>query len=110
MTGGSLALIARRGDETLEYEVALDGSPVRVGIAWRSDIAEPAAVMLSHVVPGSPADDAGLRRLDRILEINGSRFTADGFRQQLRAAWGEVELLVEREGRLRTFPLSLPAI
>ncbi len=46
--------------QTLQLMVPLDGSPLRLGIAWRVDDAEPGTVCWTRVVPGSPAARAGL--------------------------------------------------
>ena len=81
--------------------VRLSGRPMRLGIAWRTDDAEPNAVILTRVVPDSPADQAGLRVGDRIYEINGRSVTSG--RQFFRLATstpGPLKLLVERQGRL----------
>ncbi|MFV1966811.1 MAG: M20/M25/M40 family metallo-hydrolase, partial [Pirellulaceae bacterium] len=50
------ALVQREGEaEPREVSVPLAGKPTRLGIAWREDDAEPKTVILSRVVPGSPA-------------------------------------------------------
>ena len=49
-------------EKPLDVKVALLGSPLRWGILWRVDDAEPGTVILTHVVPGSPAARAGLAR------------------------------------------------
>jgi hypothetical protein len=91
--------------------VTLDGKPVRVGIAWRSDEAEPGTVLLNRVVPGSPADRAGLRVRDRIYQIGGANFTNEqDFLARLQAAAGPLELVYERAGRLGTATLELPPL
>ena len=56
----ALVVAERPGERTpMKLTVALDGSPLRWGIVWRVDDAEPAAVILTHVVPGSPAARRG---------------------------------------------------
>ena len=94
--------------EQLDLVVRLTGQPVRVGISWREDDAEPGTVMLTRVVPGGPAARAGLEAGDRIYQIDGTDF-GDGatFGQRLAEATGAVRLLVEQRGRLRTATLSL---
>lgn len=93
--------------EPVELDVRLAGAPVRLGISWRSDPAEPHAAVLCRVVPGSLAAEAGLRLNDRVYEVSGRSFESSGeFERLLAAADRPIELLVERQGRLRTISLS----
>lgn len=104
--------IARSGEpEPLTLSVTLAGKPLRVGIAWRADAAEPRSVLLSRVAPGSPAAAAGLRAGDRIYRVDGADFlgTRD-FRGRIEVAEGPTQLLVEREGRARQVEIVLPAV
>ena len=56
------ATIERPGEaEPLEVTLDLPGEPVRLGISWRTDDAEPGSVIVNRVINGSPADLAGLR-------------------------------------------------
>ncbi|MGO9114548.1 MAG: M28 family peptidase [Thermoguttaceae bacterium] len=83
--------------------------PMRLGIAWRTDDAEPDTVIVSHVAAGSAAATAGLRVGDRIYRIGGRDFADDtAFAQLARTLPGPLELLVERDGRLRTVVLYFP--
>jgi S1-C subfamily serine protease len=97
--------LVRGGDsEPIEVDVDLDGEPVHMGISWRDDPAEPSAVYLTRVVPGSLAAAAGLRVLDRIYSLDGTAVGGtDSFAQMLdeRLKNGEPFMLeVERFGRL----------
>ncbi len=92
--------------EPVVLELRLAGKPVRLGVSWRVDDAEPQAIVLSRVVPGSPADRARLQANDRIYEVGGQSFASSDEFQQLLAADGPLELLVERQGRLRTVSLQ----
>ena len=59
---------ARAGsDKPLELNVQLSGDPVRVGITWVLDDAEPHSVIVIGVVPDSPADLAGIKVNDAHL-------------------------------------------
>ena len=106
----SLPLVVERAGESkpLDVTVRLGGAPVRFGITWREDDAEPGSLFLVRVVPGTPADKAGLQVLDRIYRVNGQEF-ANGveFAKLLDAATGPVELLVEQWGRERTVIIPL---
>ncbi|MCO6455880.1 MAG: M20/M25/M40 family metallo-hydrolase, partial [Pirellulaceae bacterium] len=94
-------------DDTRQVPVTLHGQPVRLGISWRQDAAEPNSLVVTRVVSGSLAHQAGLRWNDRILEVSGR--VPDGG-DVLRAAamsLGEpLELLVERRGRLLQLRLA----
>jgi hypothetical protein len=94
--------------EPLEIKIDLAGEPLRLGIVWRVDEAEPGTVILTYVVPGSPAADAGLRCGDRIYRIGGREFADDTeFGQMARAAAEPMELTVERDGQIHTVELHL---
>ena len=56
--------------------VELAGAPVRVGISWRYDDAEPGVVIISRVVNGSAASQAGVQLNDRVLDVDGRRFAS----------------------------------
>lgn len=88
--------------EPLNVTLSLRGSPVRIGLAWRVDDAEPTAVQLTRIVPGSPAAEAGLHAREWVYQVNGHDFrSSDEFAELLKE--GEsLELLVESWGRLRT--------
>jgi C-terminal processing protease CtpA/Prc len=84
----------------------LGGKPARLGIAWHADDAEPDSILISQVVPESPAARAGLRVGDRIYQICGKRFADDAKFAQLAKSLPEpIELLVERDGQLRVVTL-----
>jgi C-terminal processing protease CtpA/Prc len=85
----------------------LPGTPLRWGVLWRVDDAEPGAVILTHVVPGSPAAQAGLRVEDRIYQVGGRDFADEAaFALLAKSLSKPVQLLVERNGRLRTVTLQ----
>jgi hypothetical protein len=98
------ALIERPGEEKpLSLTLQLAGEPVRLGIAWRTDDAEPGAVIVNRVTPGSPADVAGLRPGDRIYSINGREFvTSDEFHELATSQAAPLLLEVETAGRVRS--------
>ena len=61
-------------ERTAEVPVSLTGKPVRLGISWEQDQAEPSTVMLTQVVAGSAAEQAGLQARDRVYQVNGQDF------------------------------------
>jgi len=105
----AIAVVERKGQkEPLEHTVQLDGRPVRIGIAWRLDDAEPGTAVLVRVVPGSPADRAGLKLHDRLYLYGGKTFQTDADLLRLASELpGPVDVLVERNGVIRQATLDL---
>ena len=67
--------VQRPGEKKpLELHVKLSGSPLRWGILWRIDDAEPGVLILTYIVPGSPAARAGLSAGDRVYQVAGREF------------------------------------
>jgi hypothetical protein len=100
--------------EQLDVVIEPAGPPVRLGISWRDDDAEPGAVFLSRVVPGSPAAVAGLEVYDRVYEVDGRTFTdSDQFSEmvvdRLESGATEISLLVETTGNVRPVVVRLTA-
>ena len=92
-------------------QVKLSGSPLRWGILWRVDDAEPGVVILTYIVPGSPAAQAGLSAGDRIYQVAGRDFADEAaFAQLAKTLTASLQLLVERDGRLRVVVLQLPQV
>ncbi|MBN2294943.1 MAG: M28 family peptidase [Pirellulales bacterium] len=87
------------------YAQSLDSpsKPLKLGIFWREDDAEPGTVVLTHVVEGMPAAHAGLTTGDRIYRLDGKRFkdTAE-FAKRVNEGKGPLQMLIERDGKLRT--------
>lgn len=100
--------VNREGEKKpLDVTVTLTGAPLRWGIAWRTDDAEPGTVVLTHVVPGSPAARAGLAAGDRIYQVGGRDFADESELAQLaKTPLESVQLLIERDSRLRTVTLQ----
>ena len=89
--------------------VAPGDPPLRLGISWRLDDAEPGTVVLSHVVAGSPAAAAGLRVGDRVLRLGGRDFADEAkFQDLANKLPGPLEVLVERDGRLQVLVIRFP--
>lgn len=77
-------------------------APPRFGILWRVDEAEPTVVVVTAVLPGYPAEKAGVLAGDRVLRIAGCAFAGEEEFMRLAArATDAVELSVERDGRLQ---------
>jgi hypothetical protein len=104
------AVVERTGTpEPLTIKLQLAGQPVRMGITWRIDDAEPSLVQIVRVVPGSPAASAGINLFDRVYEVNGQRFASgDEYARLVAASEGPLQLLVETHGRMRTIRVEPP--
>lgn len=132
--GQATLSVERLGQQqSWEATVKLQGSPLRVGVVWRLDDAEPGTAVLTYVLPGSPAARAGLQADDRIYQAGGFNFSSDaelsrlligappGMRSMpgdsstspgllpnpLRPRPGPVRVLIERKGELRV--LEIPS-
>jgi hypothetical protein len=89
-------------EQPREVVIELAGRPLRLGITWRVDDAEPKVLVLTHVLPGTPAALAGLRRGDRICQVGGRDFADENeFIAAAKAAADSLDLLVERDGQIR---------
>lgn len=95
------AIVKRPGrSEPLELQVQLMGEPTHVGLAWRTDDAEPGSVIVTQVIPHSPAALAGLKPLDRLRTIGEHSATSD---QISKAATSlPVTVTIERDGVITT--------
>lgn len=85
--------------------LAADAPAPRVGFSWRSDESEPGVVYLTRVVPGTPAEAAGLKLYDRIQLLDGESFAGTAqfeslLGDRLAADVPELVLQVERDGRV----------
>jgi hypothetical protein len=101
--------VQRDGEpQPIEVKVTPIGSPIRVGIIWRIDEAEPDAVLVTHVVYGSAAHLVGLAVRDRIYSVNQQRFASeDEFTRLITTLPGPLEFEVERQGRISTLKLDV---
>ena len=96
------------GDEKT-LDVVLRGKPMRLGVSWRHDHGNPDTPMISRVIPGSPAELAGLRYTDRIHTINGASWKdSDGTGNPFDGVPFPIDIQYERNGRLYFTTLVLP--
>jgi hypothetical protein len=97
--------------EPVTLTLQLAGPPLRLGITWQESTAEPGAVILNRVTPGSPAAVGGLRLFDRIYEVAGQSFkNGEEFRQIILTSPSPVELLVESRGQVKRLSLDVPPL
>lgn len=98
-----------RGEEqpASELAVRLEGQPIRIGLSWRTDAAEPQSLFVSRVVSGSRAERAGVRAGDRIYSVNGEVVDRKApWREKFTSLPFPLELVLERDGRMRTVTLQ----
>ncbi|MEX2187131.1 MAG: M20/M25/M40 family metallo-hydrolase [Pirellulales bacterium] len=102
-------MLVRRGDREAPVIVPIElaGSPVRLGMAWRIDEAEPRTVFVVQVYGGSPTDRAGVKLGDRIDAAAGREFTDS---DELLRIVGEqsvaFELKIERNGAIQSLTVG----
>jgi hypothetical protein len=105
-------MIIERDDaaEPIELSIGLTGKPVRLGLSWRADDCEPGTLVITRVVPGSPAERAGLKVLDRVLQIEGQTFRdGDEFQELATSLASPISLTRERMGQIRSVKIVIPA-
>lgn len=61
---------------------------------------------ITDIVPGSPADVAGMAPGSHLVAVDGHRWSADTFHEALAAARPVIALLVEKDDDYRTYELS----
>ncbi len=102
----TVTVVRSESPKPVDLKVELVGDPLRWGFTWRVDEAETGAIILTHVVPGSPADQAGLAIGDRVYRVAGRDFADETeFARLVKTSAESLQLLVERDGRVRHVPL-----
>jgi hypothetical protein len=99
-----------KDEKSREVQIELAGRPLRLGVTWRVDEAEPKTLIVMHVVPGSPAALAGLKANDRIYQIAGRDFADENeFIRIVGESTDSIELLIERNGQIQSMHINLKA-
>ncbi len=107
---GTTELTVERAGEAEPVKITVEpaGSPIRIGITWREDPAEPQTVLLTSVVPGSAAHQAGLEPRDRIYTLAGKPFAdTNEFRDLISKLPSPIELTYERMGKIVSTKLNV---
>jgi hypothetical protein len=95
-------------DALVELQLNLTGEPVRVGITWQLDDAIPDSVIITNVIPDSPADRAGLKVGDVVMKLADETVNSDEeFRRHLLNDRGPLQFQVERDGVLQLISVKL---
>ncbi len=90
--------------------LGVESEDVTPQLAAREDLVADAGAYITDVVEGSPADDAGLRIGDVVVELNGR--TIDGRASLLRTIrrnepGDRIDLVIERDGENETLGIEL---
>jgi Peptidase family M28/PDZ domain len=100
--------VERANLQPQELECALHGQPVRIGISWREDSAEPHTAIISYVIYGSPAHIAGLKPGDRILSLNGERIeNIEDLSKRVATPHEQFTFLRERHGQIESVVVKM---
>lgn len=123
--GRILKLLSGENDAEVEARLvdclvnhALGDGKARLGFSLQYDLGaelegEPVTgIQVQQVSPGSPAEKAGLRPRDVLLEVDGMRFSREESPQSI--LWriaslipgDEIDLLIKRGGKLLTVPIE----
>lgn len=98
-------LISRDGEEQT-VDVELRGQPAVFGFQWHRDDAEPTVFCVTQVIPGSPAERAGIKPGQRILKAAGEVLEdEDAFRHLLATTPAPIKLDIEFNGVVDTLEL-----
>ncbi|WP_150268964.1 S41 family peptidase [Paenibacillus tepidiphilus] len=87
-------------EEAAEFEHSVDLEYVGIGIML---MYTPTELYIEEVMPGSPAEQAGLKRGDTILKVDGIPYAQMEGDELAGAAGTKVTLLVQRSGSNKTF-------
>ena len=83
------------------------GKPLRLGLQWRPDDAEPRGVLVTRVLFGSPAEQAGIQAGDYVFGVNGEPLSEpERFDAIIETTAFPFTLLVDRQGRLKTVEIG----
>jgi hypothetical protein len=110
-SAGRIRLSVLRDGEAAptDVDVALQGSPIRLGVQWQTDPAEPECLIVTGVIPGSAAARAGVQVGDRLCGTESiANPGADWLRELTSAAHDSIRLQVEHAGVVRDVDVELP--
>ena len=95
-------------DELNDYKETLNGQFVGVGVYMVKDT-KSNRVLVYYPIPGSPADEAGIKAGDLIISVDGVEYTSDDFDKISSYIKGEegttVNIVIERNGEKKTFDI-----
>ena len=98
-------------DECLNYYVNKLKSTGFIGVELDDDQA-PHKLIVTKVIEGSPAQEAGIRIGDELFALNGLRFGKKNHKKmgQFRKPGNEVQVTIKRNGQAKKIRLTLAAM
>ncbi len=94
--------------DPFDVTVKLRGQPVRLGVQWRPDLTDPMTVIVTGVVLGSPAAQAGLQANDRLYPPKEwAASGTDWLRDMTEQSHDSITLTVDRAGHVAEVQLEL---
>ena len=107
-----LEVVRAGADEALTLTAPLRGKPIRLGLSWRENEAEPGSVYVTRVVPDSPAALADIKLYDRINALEGQPIVdqadlLDRVRALLAEDKESLRFEIESRGRIHEVTVSM---
>ena len=107
-----LQVLRNPNSEPLSLTIPLRGTPVKLGLSWREDPAEPGTVYITRVVPHSPASQSEMKLFDRIYGMGGESISGQDellakVQEKLSEGAEELSFDVESRGRLHRVVVPL---
>ena len=91
-----------------QLESAAVTAQERFGASWDSELAQQGIIQLTRVEKDTAADEANLKKGDRLLTLSGTDITnAEKFTWQLLAADTAIDIVAQRRGKKKTRQVSL---
>ena len=80
----------------------------RLGASWDAELAQQGVIQLTRVEKDTAADEANLKKGDRLLTLSGTDITnAENFTWQLLSADTAIDIVAQRRGKKKTRQVSL---
>ena len=96
-------------DEMEEFEIATEGNYVGIGIYMGLRASDEAIIVIAPI-PGSPAEEAGIKTGDIITKVDGVTYSGDEMDKASNYIKGEagtkVKLEIERDGEILNFEVE----
>lgn len=96
-------------DEMKDFTEEINGNFVGIGIYMVAD-EESGRVLVYYPMPGSPAEQAGIKAGDLIISVDGTEYTADDFKDISSYIKGEegtkVNIVIERDEERLSFDIT----
>ncbi len=96
-------------DEMEEFEISTEGNYIGIGI-YMGVVTSDGAIMIIAPIPGSPAEEAGIKSGDIIVKIDGVAYSGDEIEKASNYIKGnagtKVNLEIERDGEILNFEVE----